>query len=491
MSIDGLIPETIDEEFAEAPPDPEAAPPVEAPAGASPGPDRKPAATGVFARRVASVLATRVTLFVMAFATSILLSRILGPDGKGAYVAVVTLPGMLAAVGMFGLPGAVNYFAGRGASMRSLIRAVYIFTVVLSVLIVTVVWFLLPVLESSILRAAPDSLLRVILLTVPVGILATFWGTLLYGRHAVKVYNLIQIWLAAISLTLVVMLVGLLRFGVNGAVAGSVVVSVLTAAAVTVAVMRLSRTSPGGDPASMREMVSYGGRMAPSTFSSYFNYRADTYIIQALTAKPKYALGQYSMAVTMDELIFYIPESIVTIFLPRVAGSTTEEANLLVGRVGRLTTLITVVMAICLIPVAFVGIHVVLPRYVDCLPAFLVLLPGAVSMSISKVLGGYVAGRGRPGLLAGGMIVVLLLNVGLNLMFIPMFGIVGASLSSLISYTVQAGIVVFFTSRLSGHPAVSLFVPGAGEVRLVVETVRRLISHAKARGAGSKLQGRR
>jgi O-antigen/teichoic acid export membrane protein len=238
-------------------------------------------------------------------------------------------------------------------------------------------------------------------------------------------------------------------------------------------------------------MVSYGGRMAPSTFSSYFNYRADTYIIQALMLKPKYALGQYSMAVTMDELIFYIPESIVTIFLPRVAGSTPEQANLLVGRVGRLTSLITIAMALCLIPVAFVGIHVVLPRYVDCLPAFLVLLPGAVSMSISKVLGGYVAGRGRPGLLAGGMIAVLALNVGLNLVFIPMYGIVGASLSSLVSYTVQAGIVVYFTSRLSGQRAFSLFVPGPGEVHLVVETVRRFVGHALARSPGSATQGRR
>ena len=138
-----------------------------------PAPDavHRPAAMSVFAKRVASVLATRVTLFVMAFATSILLSRLLGPDGKGAYVAVVTLPGMLAAVGLFGLPGAVNYFAGRGASMKSLIRATYASTAVLSVLLVGVVWFSLPVLETSILRAAPDNLVRVLLLAVPLGTL--------------------------------------------------------------------------------------------------------------------------------------------------------------------------------------------------------------------------------------------------------------------------------------------------------------------------------
>jgi O-antigen/teichoic acid export membrane protein len=486
MKSQGIIPDSIDE----ASNGQDGVLPTEVSAGAA-NAAPEPAATGVFAKRVASVLATRVTLFAIAFATSLLLSRILGPDGKGSFVAVVTLPGMLAAVGMFGLPGAVNYFASRGSSMRSLVRAVSIFTVILSIVIVTVTWFSLPLLESSILRAAPDNLLRVILLTVPVGILATFWGTILYGRHAVKVYNLIQIEVAAVSLALVVILVGLLRFGVNGAVAGSVIASILTVTAVTVAVRRLGRTSPGGEPASIREIAAYGARLAPASFSNYFNYRADSYIIQALMLNAAYSLGQYSMAVTMDELIFYVPESIATIFLPRVAGSTPEQANLLVGRVGRLTTLITVGLALCLIPVAYVGIHVVLPLYVDCLPAFLVLLPGAIAISISKVLGGYVAGRGRPGLLSVGMIAVLALNVGLNLFFIPRLGIVGASLSSLISYTFQAGIIITVASRLSGQAPLSLFVPGAGEVRLVVETTRRLAGRAMARRHGPKTGGRR
>ena len=436
---------------------------------------RKPAATGLFARRVASVLATKVTLFVIAFVTSIFLSKWLGPDGKGAYVAVVTLPGMLGILGMFGLPSAINYYAGKGASMKSLVRAAMIFTVLLSTILVGVVWVSLPVLESSILRAAPDNLLRVVVLTVPVGIMASFGGAILYGRHAVAIYSVIQIWLAAVLLAMVLILVGLMRFGLNGAVCASVVYNVLTAIAVLAAVRHVGRKSPGADPATMREIVSYGGRAAPSLFASYFNYRADTYIIQAELSNYRYALGQYSMAVTMDELIFYIPESIATIFLPRVAGASEEQSSVWVGRVGRLTTLLTVSLALCLIPIAFVGIHAILPKFADSLPAFLVLLPGAVSMSLAKVLGSYVAGRGRPGLMAVGMIAILGINIALNLVFIPMFGIVGASLSSLISYTCQAGMVIVLASHVSGQPARSLFVPGAEEVKLVLETVRRVV----------------
>jgi O-antigen/teichoic acid export membrane protein len=389
---------------------------------------------------------------------------------------------MLAAVGLFGLPGAVNYFAGRGASMKSLIRATYASTAVLSVLLVGVVWFSLPVLETSILRAAPDNLVRVILLAVPLGILTTFGGSLLYGRQAVRVYNLIQISLAAVSLILVVVLVWFLRLGVNGAVAGAVAITVLTAVAVMVAVHRLGRSSPGGPHSSLGGMASYAARLYPSSLSGYFVYRADTYIIQALMLGPQAALGLYSMAVTMAELVFYVPDSITTIFLPRVAGSTLEEANRLVGRVGRLTTLLTIAVALALIPAAFLGIHLILPKFVDCLPAFVVLLPGVISLSVAKVMTSYVNGRGRPGLVAIGTVASLVLNVALNLVLIPRFGIGGASLSSLISYTFQAGMAVIFASRLSGQSALSLFVPGTGEIRLLVETGRRLTGQLKARG---------
>ena len=435
---------------------------------------------GVFARRVASVLATRVTLFVIAFATSILLSRLLGPDGKGTYVAIVTLPGMLAALGMFGLPAAVNYFAGRGSSVRSLARSAYLFTAVLSVVLLGIAWFSLPALELSILKAARDNdtLLRVIILVVPLGILSAFGGAILYGRQAVRAYNLIQIALALVTLVSVAVLVGALRLGVTGAVAGTLLVSAMTAIAVMAAVYRLGRAHPDGPPAALRGLMSYGARSYPASMAGFFNYRADTYVLQAVVLNANTAanmLGLYSMAVTMAELVFYVPDSITTIFLPHVAGSAPEDAHRMVARVGRLTTLLTVALAVCLVPVAWVGIHLVLPKFVDCLPAFIVLLPGVMSLSVAKVMTSYVAGRGRPGLVTFGTCVALVLNVGLNIFLIPMYGIVGASLSSLISYTVQAGIAVVIASRLSGQSPLSLFVPGPAEVHALVATLGRLL----------------
>ena len=446
----------------------------------------------VFARRVASVFSTQVTMFAMAFVTSMLVAGILGTAGKGTYVAISGFPALLSAFAMFGLPSAINYFAGRGVSLSRLILLSYQLTALLAIASVGLVWLLLPRLEGSILSAACplpaagapagpcqyDDMLRLILVTVPFSFLSAFGGSILYGRQAVKRYNLIQLGTSAFTLVWVVVAVWLLHLGVRAAVWGSVIVTVSTAVLVMGAVHRLPRPEQE-QRTTFRKIAGYSARTYPATLSGYFSYRADTYILQASLASRHESstspLGLYSLAVTMDEALFYVPNAVATLFLPRVAGMTVEESSVQVGRVGRLTTLITLAAGVALIPAAYILVGVVLRQYRDCLPAFLVLLPGVVSLSVGKVMTSYIGGRGRPGTIAAGSLISVVLNVILNIVLIPVLGIVGASLSSLISYTIQAAIAVYFASRLSGQKPLSLFVPGRGEIALLMTTLPRLI----------------
>jgi len=436
---------------------------------------------GTFATRVAGVLSTAVVLFGIAFLSSVLLSAILGPTAKGELVAVVTVPGMITAVGLLGLPASMNYFAGRGHALPDLLRVTYVATALLSVLLFGLTWAALPVLERSIFRAAPDDLLRAILLTLPLSTMLAFGIALLYGRQAVRTWNMIQLVTAASSLGLILILVAGLRLGVRGAVAVTITMNVVTVAAILVALHRLSRARPAGLEVSPRRLAAYAARVYPSSITGYFHYRADTYLIQALVLSATTAqrmLGLYSVAVTIAELVFYVPDSVGAVFLPRVAGASVADANRMVGRVGRLATLLSVCVALALIPASFVGIHLILPQYVDCLPAFLVLLPGAVAFSVAKVMISFVAGRGRPGLISIGTIVSLTLNVSLNIVLIPLYGIVGAALASLVSYSFQAALAVLFASHLSGEPPLRLFLPGRDEVVLLATTLWRLWGEA-------------
>jgi O-antigen/teichoic acid export membrane protein len=442
-----------------------------------------PAPSG-FVKKIAAIFAARVVVLVFSMATSLVITKLLVPEDRGAYVAVVTMPAMLMALALLGLPNAVNYFAGRGSSVASLIRASLLFTLLISAVPVLAVWLALPLLEDSILRAAPDHLARVMLLVVPAGIVTSFGGTLLYGRQEVRVYNAVLVLQAIASLAGAIVLVGVLRLGVTGAVATSVCISLATALIVMAEVLRLNARDKRGAPASIRGLLSYGLRLYPSSLSGYFNYRADNNIIQALApsvGSASSSLGLYSFAVTMAEVVFLVPESVATMFLPRVAGSTAEEAAAMLGRVARVTLLLSLAVAVSLIPVAFLGVHLVLPKYVGCLPAFLAILPGVVALSVSKVMTGYIGGRGRPGPASIGATVTLVLNIAANLLLIPVFGIVGASLASVASYSTMALLMVWVAGRMSKQPFLSLCIPRRADAVLLVDGFDRLLRHSLGR----------
>jgi stage V sporulation protein B len=438
---------------------------------------------GVFARRVTAVFSTKVVAFALSLATTLVISRILGPEGKGAYIAVIALPGLVGALFVFGLPGAVNYFSARGTSAGSLLGAGLLLTTLLSAAIIPLAWILMPWLETNVFRAAPDAQLHEVLIVVPAAMLSSFAGAVLFGRQQVRTYSTILISQGVITFALSTALVAVFHFGVAGAVASSIVVTWLLAIADVVAVALLRKREPGGNRASFRGLGGYGIRSYPASITGFFNYRIDTYIIQAVMLAPAAPLGLYSMAVTMAELIFYVPDSVTIILLPRLAGLPPDDANALVGRVSRLTVLLTCLVAAALIPTAWIGIHLVLPRFDDCLPAFYVLLPAVISLSLSKVMSSFIAARGRPGLISVGSAVAVAVNIGANIVLIPHFGIVGAALASLISYTTSALWGLSVAARLSGRPIRSLVLPGRAEVQILLSGLRRTL--ARARGVVS------
>jgi O-antigen/teichoic acid export membrane protein len=161
----------------------------------------------------------------------------------------------------------------------------------------------------------------------------------------------------------------------------------------------------------------------------------------------------------------------------------------MIGRVSRLTMLASVALALLLIPAAFIGIHLVLPKYNDCLPAFVAILPGVVSLSLSKVMTSYVAGRGRPGPISVAAAITLVVNVAFNFILIPQFGIVGASLASVASYSVMAAMMVVLASRMSGQSIACLCIPRAADFRVLAAgstaLARQLARRFRPSGSGA------
>jgi O-antigen/teichoic acid export membrane protein len=439
-------------------------------------------AAAPFAHRVAGVFATRVTQFAIGFVTSFLMARILGPSGRGVYYLVVLTPSMLFALGQFGLPSAVSFFAGRGRSGRSLHRLSLVLAGILAAALIAVTLPALPLLTRSILRAAPPDLLRLALISLPFQFVSAFGGALLIGRQTMRNYNLILVAQSTAALISVILVVGFFRLGVPGAVVVNVVVAAGGALAITLEARRATAGDPELRPVRFDELARYGIRLYPASLSSFFSYRADIFLLGLLLGDAG-AIGLYSVAVSLAELTFFVPDSVSTVFFPRVASAAREHADQVAPIVSRFTVLVTCLAVVGLVPAAYVMVHVLLPAFAGSLVAFAVILPGIVALSVAKVLSSYVSGLGLPGPVAVAAVSTLVVNVAANVLFIPAFGIVGAAAASLVSYTIHAIILLGISSRLSRRPVISFIVPGRDEVQRLRTGIAGLLGALRGRGA--------
>jgi O-antigen/teichoic acid export membrane protein len=247
---------------------------------------------------------------------------------------------------------------------------------------------------------------------------------------------------------------------------------VVAAIATAVELSRVVRAAPAeGHQVRFDAFLSYGLRIYPASVTGYFSYRADVLILGAMLGDAA-AVGLYTFAVSLAELAFMVPDSVSTVFYPRVAGMDRRDADALAPQVSRFTLMVTCIALLGLVPAAWLATNVVLPAYAGSLPAFLVLLPGIVALSVSKVLAGYIGGLGLPLHVARASVINLVVNVLANVILIPLLGIIGAALASMVSYTVHATMLTFIASRLAHRPKLDYVVPTSAEVRRLGDGLR-------------------
>ena len=438
-------------------------------------PDRSAAAVS---RRIVTVFSIRVGAAIIGVVNAFVLARLLGPAGKGDFYLVQLVPSTLLVLGQIGLPSAISYYAGRG-QLTGLARRATILALAFSLVGMLLTIAALPLLMSTVFHAVDQTLVVVAIAIVPFTYVFTFGNAILTGRQRVGVYGAIAMGQVVLALVLFLVLIGALNLGVYGAIIAYLVYSAVGALAVAIAAFATPQDGIVAKPVAVRSLFNYGLRLYPASLSGFFSYRADVYLL-ALLGTSAANLRLYSIAVGLAELLFFLPDSVVTVFFPHVAGGTRAEADGQAGVVTRVTIAATGLAALPLAVAAIIAVNLILPAYVGSLPALFVLLPGVVMLSASKTLTAYLNGIGRGGLVSITALTSLAANVALNLVLIPSFGIVGAAAASLLSYSLGAVLQMIICSRLTGRTPREFLVPTREDVRQLRQRIAPMLGRLRS-----------
>lgn len=184
----------------------------------------------------------------------------------------------------------------------------------------------------------------------------------------------------------------------------------------------------------LRNGINFGYKIFIVDLLAFVNYRFDILLLRMLRSPEE--VGYYSTAVYMVEILWLIPRAVSLVLYSKFV---TDQDR----KIGKNVISITmVVVALIGIGSIFLVRPIITLLYTEMfLPAFtpyLILLPGVIALVIPKLFIAEITGRwGRPELVLWGMVLTVTVNIGLNLLTIPGYGIIGSAASSTTAYIVQ------------------------------------------------------
>jgi O-antigen/teichoic acid export membrane protein len=170
-------------------------------------------------------------------------------------------------------------------------------------------------------------------------------------------------------------------------------------------------------------------------------------------------VGYYSLGVSIAEKLWQLPFAIGIVLMSRTVNTEDQDAiNATTARLVRVSFIAGLAASVAL----FLLSPWLLPaiwgsKFQPSVPIIQYILPGILFISIYRVLSSRLAGIGKPQVSIYVFLPALLINILLNLWWIPLYGAFGAVMATNVSYTLGTLAYIFVYSRIVHMPVLKIF----------------------------------
>jgi O-antigen/teichoic acid export membrane protein len=407
---------------------------------------------------------SRGLVAVTGAVTTILVARLLGPAGAGAFAIAITLVVMLLTFATLGLEHGMAYHvsSGRWAPRGALVTVtrVALVTGTTAALVGLAVRLAVPSAFAGLSTAS----VALVVAAMPFVLL---WHYRSYLALAVDRYEGFVVPPAVQSSVAMVLVLGCaLAFGLTGALVALTLSHVAGALATLRTVRRLPDAGGDGEPRQLARAVRFG--------------------LKGYAGNGAAAVGQLSVALAVVGVLWLLPHALSEVVFPRVAtlsaraDGQAERAMVEAKGVRHAVLMISGGTAVIAAALLLLVVPVFGEAFRPAIELGLILLPGVALLGIGQVLSAIIVGRGRPQYLLYAALIVTPLTVAGYVLLVPALGATGAALVKTLSFTLSFALSVVFHRRATGA-SLGVFVPTRDElddlVRLPAQ-IRRWASGA-------------
>ncbi|MGN6189373.1 MAG: oligosaccharide flippase family protein [Conexibacter sp.] len=419
--------------------------------------------------------ASRIAVAGTGAAATILVARLLGPDGAGGYAIAQTLILLLTVATTLGVEHGVAYYVSSGRwdardAYRSAQRVAFVSGLAGACLGVA----------ARLLVPDAFGSLSVAVTAVAAGALpfALSWLYTTYLALALDRYEAYALPPAVQSTLALALVAGLgVAFGLTGAIVGFSLAHVATALAVAVMARRAltarhdgATGAPRHATGQLRRAVAFGIKGYAANALQFLNYRLDLFILAAVATAAD--VGHYAVAIAVTSVMWLLPQALSDVLFPRIAALSAradahgEAARAFVETKSLRHTVVIVLVSSAVLALALVLLVVPVygPAFRPAIGLGLILLPGVAAIGLAGTLSATIVGRGRPGYSLAIALITTPITIALYVLLIPALDATGAALASTCSYLATFLLCALFYRRVTGEPVARRFVPTASEL---------------------------
>lgn len=395
------------------------------------------------ARNSAETFLTRIFLICLGLITTVIIARILGPEGRGIYAVAVAVAALGSQLGNLGLHASCVYFVARDNKLLPALWGNAISAgLAIGVLVSIVVCFMVTFFNVfSLLKN--NMVLYWTLVLLPISLIYLLAQNLLLGLQLIRTYNVVEIIAKVSGVFGIITLFFLDWIKVDLILAITVCSSII---ATVICLKKLnSMASPEFSWPVFKNMILYGIKPYFSDLISFIMLKSNILFVGFLLGAEE--AGYYSIVVQLSDIIIMLPMTIGMIAFPRISAMQEgqwEFIKKLTQQVALLMIVICIIAALLakpMIPLLFGK------SFIKSIPLFSLSLIGIYFLSVQSVLVKYLAARGYPVSITFAWFFAMVLNLSLTLTLIHKVGLYGVVWSSVITNLFLMIEIVYLTVR--------------------------------------------
>jgi O-antigen/teichoic acid export membrane protein len=401
------------------------------------------------------LLGFRAVQFAFLFLLSLVVTRALGPTGRGQYALALNLATVVWVVSHLSVEHSIGrMLARKEATLVELCHLASMFALTLGLAGTGIALAIgLPVRESMLGDASPATVVLAAA-TIPFTLIGQMATALLLRMGDLRAYG----WIIAVGAFVQFALAIGIELGTGLSPQLTMLCALLTIAMVGLALtgvlarrVGLRALAPVTEWRLVRSALNIGIQLQPASIALWLNLKIDLLLVGLLATTSE--AGLYSLSANLADIVFV---AVTTVGLAALETQTKADTKAAVAytadfigqNIGVATALGLVAAA-----VAYPFIVVVYgSTWAGSVLPFVLLMPAVVALAIEGPARDLLIRIAPPLVISAASAAGLVLNVGLNFVLVPAIGISGASLASVSSYWLAGVLMLYLLSRFGDIP---------------------------------------